>query len=112
MRSVEKDEDVQRRGVVGCAYNVGAGLNFDVQLVRKWGRLRNVLPLRFDSAHACYNDPRVVPVVSLAMFIMQSHVRVCFRAHYGSDEECQSQLSSFGFPISALPVSPRGEFNL
>jgi hypothetical protein len=112
MRSVEKDEDVQKRGVVGCAYNVVSGLNFDVQLVRKWGRLRNVLPLRFDSAHVCYNDQRVVPVVSLAIFIMQTHTRVRLRTHYGSDMECQIQLSSFGIPISALPVSPRGEFNL
>jgi hypothetical protein len=35
-----------------------------------------------------------------------------FRTHYGSHEECQCQLSSFGIPTSAFPVSPRGEFNL
>jgi hypothetical protein len=112
MRSVESDEDGQKRGVVGCTYNVGAGLNIDQQLVPKWGRLRNVLPLRFDSVHVSYNDPRMVPVFSLAMFIMGTHSRMRFRTHYGSDEECQNELISFGIPISALPVSPRGEFNL
>jgi hypothetical protein len=112
MRSVEDDEDVQKRGFVNCMYCVGASLNFDLWLIRKWGRLRRTLPVRSNSLHVCYNDPRVVPVVSLGMFIMQTHIRVRFRAHYGSDVECQSQLSSFGFPISALPVSPRGEFNL
>jgi hypothetical protein len=112
MSSVEGDEDVQKRGVVGCAYCVGAALNFDLQLNRKWGRLRKALPLRFDSMHACYNDPRMLPIVSLAVFIMRTHSRVRFRTHNGSDEECQNELSSFGIPISALPVSPRGEFKL
>jgi hypothetical protein len=112
MSSVEGDEDVQKRGVVGCVYYVGAALNLDPQLVRKWGRLRKVLPLRYDSVHVSYNDLRLVPVVSLGMFIIGTHSRMRFRAHYGSDEECQGQLSSFGIPISALSVSPRGEFNL
>jgi hypothetical protein len=105
-------KDVQKRGVAGCGYAVGAGLNFDLQLNRKTAKLRNALPLRFDSAHICYNDPRMVPVFSLAIFIMRTHSRLRSRIHYGSNEECQSQLSSFGIPISDLPVSPRGEFNL
>jgi hypothetical protein len=112
MRSVEDDEDVQRRGVVGCSYCIGGGLNFDLPLVRKTAKLRNALPARFNSVHVCYNDPLKAPVFALAMFIMRAHSRRRFRTHYGSDEECQRQLSSFGIPISALPVSPRGEFNL
>jgi hypothetical protein len=110
MRSVEDDEDVQKRGIVACIYCVGAGL--DLWLIRKWGRVRKALPLRTNSVHACYNDLRMIPVFSLITFIMHTHSRMRFRTHYGSDEECQSQLSSFGIPISALPVSPRGEFNL
>jgi hypothetical protein len=109
MRSVEDDEDVQKRGFVNCIYCVGASLKLDLWHIRKWIRLRRTLPVRSNSLHVCYNDPRILPVVSLGT---QTHIRVRFRAHYGSDEECQSQLSSFGFPISALPVSPRGEFNL
>jgi hypothetical protein len=112
MRSVEDDEDVQRRGVVGCNYCVGGDLNFDLPLVRKIVKLRNALPARFNSVHVCYNDPLKAPVFALAMFIMRAHSRRRFRTHCGSDEECQRQLSSFGIPISALPVSPRGEFNL
>jgi hypothetical protein len=111
MRSVEDDEEAQKRGVVACAYFLG-GLDFDPQLVRKSGNLRNALPVRLDAVHFCYNDPRVVPVLSLAVFIMGTHIRVRFRTHYGSDEECQCQLSSFGIPMSSFPVSPRGEFNL
>jgi hypothetical protein len=112
MRSAEDDEDAQKRGVVGCSYCVGAELDFDLQLNRKWGRLRKALPLRTNSIHACYNDLRRLPFFSFAVFIMRAYSRVRFRTHYGSDEECQSQLSSFGIPISAFPVSPRGEFNL
>jgi hypothetical protein len=112
MRNVEDDEEAQKRGVVACVYCVGEYLNLDRQMVRRVGNLRNALPVRVISAHICYNDPLILPLISLAMFIMGAHTRVRFRAHYGSDEECRRQLSSFGIPISALPVSPLGEFNL
>jgi hypothetical protein len=112
MRTVEDDEEAQKRGCVGCVYCVGGGLNLDLQLIRKTAKLRAALPTRFDSVHICYNDPRMVPFFSLGMVIMGSHSRMRIRTHYGSDEECQYKMSSFGIPISAFPVSPRGEFNL
>jgi hypothetical protein len=110
MRSVEDDEEVQKRGIVGCMYCVGGGINFDLQLLRKV--LQNALPVRFDSFHVCYDDPRLVPAFSLAMIIMGTRSRLRFRAHYGSPEECRCQLGTFGIPVAALPVSPRGDFNL
>jgi hypothetical protein len=112
MRNTKDNEEVQKRGVVGCVYCVGAPLNMDLQDVRKTGKLRNALPVRIDSTHVCYNDPLMLPCLSLGLVIMLAHNRMRFRAHYGSDEECRHQLSSFGIPIAAFPVSPRGEFNL
>jgi hypothetical protein len=112
MRSVEDDEEAQKRGVVGCAYAVGAYLKLDLKNVRNQVLLRKALPVRYQSAHVCYNNPLMLPVFSFAVFMMGPHTRMRFRTHYGSDEECQCQLSSFGFPMSALPVSSRGEFNL
>jgi hypothetical protein len=112
MKSVEDDEEAQKRGFVGCVYSVGGGFNVDLQVIRKSASLRNALPVRFDSVHVCYNNPRMVPFICFGMVIMGTHTRMRSRTHYGSDEECQSQLSSFGIPIAAFPVSPRGEFNL
>jgi hypothetical protein len=112
MKSVEDDEEGQKRGVVGCVYCVGRGLDMDLQVVRKAANLRTALPARFDSVHACYNDLLMLPFISLGLFMMETYSRMRFRAHYGSDEECRYQLSSFGIPISAFPVSPRGEFHL
>jgi hypothetical protein len=87
--------------------------NINPDMVRKTGSLRNALPVRVISAHLCYNDPqRMLPFLSLGVVIMGTHTRVRCRAHYGSDEECRCQLSSFGIPTSTLPVSCRGEFNL
>ena len=112
MRILEGDEEAQKRGVVGCAYCVGGGVEFDLQLVRVQFHLQSALPARFDSVHLCYNDLRAHAALSLAMFSMRTHSRMRIRTHYGPDDECQRQLSSFGIPIYALPVSPRGEFNL
>jgi hypothetical protein len=112
MSSVEDDEEAQRRGNVGLVYCVDGGIDFDMKNVRKKTLLRSAVPVRFQSAHICYNDPMMLPFVSLAMIIMGSRNRMRFRAHYGSDGECQSKLSTFGIPSSALPVSPRGNFNL
>jgi hypothetical protein len=115
MRSVEDDEEAQKRGVVGCAYCVGGGIDIDMQdmqLLRKAGSLRSGLPVRFESLHVCYNNPRMSQFLSLGMLIVGTRTRMRFRAHYGTGEECRLQLSTFGIPISALPVSPRSEFNL
>jgi hypothetical protein len=114
MRGVEDDEEAQQRGVVGCAYCVGGDFSIDglPQFLPKTAKLRNALPARFVSFHICYNDPKMFPIVSLVMFIVGTHTRMRSRAHYGSDEECRCKLRSFGIPISALPVSSRGEFNL
>jgi hypothetical protein len=112
MSNVEDDEEAQKLGVVGIAYLVGAGLNLDPQKLRKTAKLRNAIPIRLICSHLCYNDPLLVPIISLSMFLMGTHTRLRFRAHYGSHEEIQCQLRSFGIPISALPVSPRGEFNM
>jgi hypothetical protein len=113
MRSMEDDAEAQKLGVVGIPYLVDTTLQHtDLQILQKTGKLRNALPVRFKSVHVCYSDPRMLPIVSSIMFIVGKHTRVRFRAHYGSNEECQSRMSSFGIPISALPVSSRGEFNL
>jgi hypothetical protein len=112
MSNVEDDEEAQKRGVVGGAYCVGGGVNINPQLVRKKANLRNALPIRTICAQVCYDDQLLYPFFSLAAFLMGTHTRMRFRAHYGSHEECLCRLSSFGIPISALPVSSRGEFNL
>jgi hypothetical protein len=114
MSNVEDDEEAQKRGIVGCAYVVGGDLQsiFDLQLLQKIGKLADTLPARINSIHLCYNEPKMFAVFSLAIYVMSRHCHARFRAHYGSDEECQCQLSSFGIPISALPVSSRGEVNL
>jgi hypothetical protein len=113
MSNLEDDDEAQQRGVVGCAYVVGCDFQFDFQFGQKQTKLRKALPVRIRSVHLCYSDLRLVPVFSLAMFFMGSHTRMRFRAHYGSShEECQCQLSSFGIPMSAFPMSLRGELNL
>jgi hypothetical protein len=114
MSNVEDDEEAQKRGVVACAYLVDAALQHvdNLQIHRKQAKLRTALPVRINAIHLCYNDPLLVPLMSLRMFIMGSHSVMRFRAHYGSPEEVLCKLSSFGIPISALPVSSGGEVNL
>jgi hypothetical protein len=112
MSNMEDDEEAQKLGIVGCAYLVGCDFQFDFQFLRKIGNLRNTLPVRINSAHICYNRPPLLPFFSFVVFLMGTSTRMRFRAHYGSHEECRCQLSPFGIPISALPVSSRGEFNL
>jgi hypothetical protein len=107
------DEDAQKRGVVGFIYAMGK-FNLDLALVRKVAKLRSALPVRYDSVHICYDNPKLLPIMSLGMIVMGARSRMRFRSHYGSHEECQYQLTSFGIPIlSSIPVSgSRGTFNL
>ena len=116
MSSITDDEDAQKRGVVGLWYIMGQ-FDLDLAFIRKLAKLRNALPVRFDSIHACHDNPKLLPVFSLGMIIMGARSRMRFRIHYGSHEECRCQLTPFGIPtLSAIPVmsgSARGgEFNL
>jgi hypothetical protein len=64
--------------------------------------------MRPSAVHFCYNDIRLLPLMSMYQQSIGTHGRVRFRAHFGSHTECQYALMSFGIMPASLPVDTEG----
>jgi hypothetical protein len=42
------------------------------------------LPMRFVAVHYCFDDPRLLPAISLAKMVVRTNTRLRFRVHYGT----------------------------
>jgi len=107
-----RDEETQRTGMVGIAYNVGAQYTSDREAVWKMAKLVGSLPTNFRGMHYCYDNERVKFLFNLAMFVWERQTRIRCRTHNGSDMECVYDLMTFGIPADVLPVLPSGDYRL
>lgn len=109
----EKDEELQKSGVVMVYYAIGQEF-FSREHATKCLELCSALPLRIEAAHACYDDPALETFFDTVSHQMTSECLVRFRPHFGTGDECQSALSSFGIPIdkSSFPLRNDGSLNL
>lgn len=107
------DEELQKSGVVMVYYAIGQEF-FSREHATKCLELCSALPLRIEAAHACYDDPALETFFDTVSHQMTSECLVRFRPHFGTSEECQSALLSFGIPInkSSFPLRSDGTLNL
>lgn len=89
-----KDEETQKRGVVGVAYNVGREHTKDREAVWKAAKIVSILPIRFMGVHYCFDDENLRLLFSLAMFVFNKNARIRCRLHCGTDMECIWKLVS------------------
>lgn len=87
-----RDEQTQRCGVVGIAYNVGRDHSKDREAVWRSAKLVSILPLRFTAVHYCFDDEKVQLLFSLAMFVFNKNARIRCRLHFGTHVECIYKL--------------------
>lgn len=107
-----RDIETQRNGMVGLAYNVGAGYTQDREAVWRMAKLVGDLPTKFKGVHYCYDNENVKMLFALAMFVWERQTRIRCRIHCGSDMECVYNLMTFGIPAEVLPITPSGDFKL
>ena len=89
-----RDEETQKRGVVGIPYNVGRDHTKDREAVWKAAKLVSILPVRFTGIHYCFSDEKVQLLFSLAMFVFNKNARIRCRLHMGTHMECIYKLVS------------------
>ena len=105
-----EDPETQKSGLVMVGTNTGKDARVDRSAVWNIQRIySHALPMRIVSIHYCYDNFAVRPMMTLAMLVMGASSRVRFRAHYGTFEENQYKLLTFGIPKKALPISMNGE---
>jgi hypothetical protein len=86
MTNLQRDKEAQRNGFVFVLY-YGTDPGFPLQehfarakMARKiWGSL----PFRLVGMHACYDDSKLRPMLSVIPALMEKARLVRFRAHFG-----------------------------
>jgi hypothetical protein len=84
--SLVEDENVQRRGIVGLGYSVGAnvvGWSSDYEAVRRIINVLNSLPTRVLAVYTCFNSRQIEIAVDVAVHMFNSFLRARFRVISG-----------------------------
>ena len=79
-----EDEETQKKGWVGVAYNVGRIQSNDREAVWKNAKLLSYLPMRFQGIHYCYDNEKVRLLFAFAMFVFEKNARIRCRHHFGT----------------------------
>ena len=83
--SVLEDEEVQKRGIVAVAYEVGdTPPPFDYELVRREIHKMKCIPIRVAGGHFCTNSNPAMKALDLIIHMCTPFFRVRLRAHYGT----------------------------
>eukprot|EP00529_Nitzschia_sp_RCC80_P004320 CAMPEP_0113482538 /NCGR_PEP_ID=MMETSP0014_2-20120614/22971_1 /TAXON_ID=2857 /ORGANISM="Nitzschia sp." /LENGTH=934 /DNA_ID=CAMNT_0000376059 /DNA_START=347 /DNA_END=3151 /DNA_ORIENTATION=+ /assembly_acc=CAM_ASM_000159 len=108
--SLIEDVETQRNGLILMGVNVGPKRRVDREIVFNVHKVRRALPIRTVAIHYCYDDMRMIPMMTLGMLAMGAAGRVRFRPHYGDwRKDISYQLSTFGVPNDAVPITEDGE---
>jgi len=98
----------QKSGIVAIHYHVDHHWNNNM-LVSQNNRVRNSLPIIYAGLHFCYDDPKMFYFASLCLNMMKTNDKIRYRPHFGSHLECLYEMTSYGIPLNALPISTSGE---
>ena len=105
-----QDEEIQKKGCVMVGYEIGRtvaqGQYFNDIIASI--PVCSSLPLRVAAFHFCYDNSTVRAFLLLFRRVAGSKMRVRFRDHFGSHQECQYELMSFGIPQSLLYFDESG----
>jgi hypothetical protein len=104
--AMAEDVEVQRRGMIMMAYNLGqypkGGV--DYELLRSFAYLLNhAVPLRVVGAHMVCDNTVWSSIADLGVHIFSPFMRVRARFHLGSDLECHYRLVGVGIQEDCLP---------
>ena len=104
LMSVLENQDCQVARVILVAYAVGnlrdkrVGDPDNVEMC-------NSLPIQFSGTHLCCDDIGQYLLLSSSIRLFQPENRARFRVHYGNHKKVQQVLTTYGIPVSALPLT-------
>ena len=82
--AILQDEDVQLRGIVAVAFEVGAAIpKFDFELIRREFRMLRCIPMRIVGSHFCAGNQVFIQTLNLILHMATPFFRARARAHYG-----------------------------
>ena len=105
--NVMKDTDAQKHGVVYVMYNYCRHREKS-PFQREIHQLRAALPQRSHACHYCYNDKALRTYVTGIILFVDATSRFRIRPHFGTIEDIDFELQTFGIPTSVSPMRKDG----
>lgn len=114
MTTMEEDEELQRRGVVQLADMYGDYRHSPGQILDFFWKTENVhkhWPFHVNCVHVCYNN-KLLNAFQMGTYSVQSEdVRVRLKYHYGSAQEVQYELLTYGVNMSGCLTPGEGRLS-
>lgn len=108
--SMLRDEDAQKRGSVWVIMNTDS-YKASLENFSALYRMETAIPERLMGGHYCYTDPALRPYVAgLQIFVYERDLNR-LRTHFGTREEIEFALKTFGIPVHDCPVAMDGTFS-
>ena len=109
-----REEEIQRRGLVLLCYGVKAAK------IHRDGSTRApeltatfpCMPGRVAAIHCCFHDETMRETLNTLAHFVESRNFIRFQSHFGSHQECQFNLMTFGIPPTTIPVHDDGSLDL
>ena len=111
MTTIEEDEELQRRGVVQVAIMYGNFRHTPAQMMDFLWKTENVhkmWPFHTNCIHVCYDNPLLTAFMRACYTIQTHDLRVRLKAHYGSSQEAQYEMLTYGLDVSDCFTEGRG----
>jgi len=72
---------------VGLGYSVGdvVGWSSDFEMIRQLVSVTSALPIRILAIYSCFTSPVFAPIIDAAVHMMNTFLRVRFRAFHGKN---------------------------
>lgn len=110
---VNREEETQRKGVVGVMYNTGHKARPEPFLVyHAFHWVRSGLPKKVGGLHYCFENVALKPFVTGIHLSLSKEMRNRFRIHFGNFDDIKFELQTFGIPTKDLPVQQDGTLSL
>lgn len=108
--SMLRDEESQKNGVIWLIMNFD-GYKVSVENFKNFNKIETAIPTRVMGGHFCYTDPALRPYVAGFQIFISEHDRYRLRTHFGTREEIDFALHTFGIPAHDCPVGLDGSFS-
>jgi hypothetical protein len=106
-----KDEETQRKGTVIIMYNF-CGYQEELSFDQGVHHMRCSMPQRVDAAHFCCNDTKLQSLSTGIQLFIDPHSRFRLRSHFGTAEEVEFKLQTFGIPTADSPMQKDGTWSI
>ena len=108
-----RDEETQRKGCVVLIYNDGVmPKREELMTLKRVHHIRQGIPKKVVGAHYCYTDSALRPFVAGMRLFMEQEIRKRMKPHYGTHEELQFTLQTYGINAKDHPMKGNGELSL